>query len=64
MIKEAFNELDSDRFNAEEELKYTHRLNLHFYEYEPGVRVGVLAKLLGKDKGDLEPIPKLSSCRQ
>ena len=39
--------------NAEEELKYTHRLNLHSYEYEPGVRAGVLGKLLGKDKGDL-----------
>ena len=40
-------------FNAEEELKYTQRLNLHSYEYEPGVRAGVLAKLFGKDKGDL-----------
>jgi hypothetical protein len=39
--------------SAEEELKYTHRLNLHSYEYEPGVRAGVLAKLLGKDKGNL-----------
>jgi hypothetical protein len=53
LIKEAFTELDSGRLNAEEELKYTHRLNLHSYEYEPGVRAGVLAKLLGKDKGDL-----------
>jgi hypothetical protein len=34
-------------------LKYTHRLNLHSYEYDSGVRAGVLAKLLGKDKGDL-----------
>jgi hypothetical protein len=34
-------------------LKYTQRLNLHSYEYESGVRAGVLAKLLGKDKGDL-----------
>ena len=34
-------------------MKYTQRLNLHSYEYEPGVRAGVLAKLLGKDKGDL-----------
>ena len=53
LIKEAFTELDSSRLNAEEELKYTQRLNLHSYEYEPGVRAGVLAKLLGKDKGDL-----------
>ena len=53
LIKEAFTELDSGRLNAEEELKYTQRLNLHSYEYEPGVRTGVLAKLLGKDKGDL-----------
>jgi DNA polymerase, archaea type len=35
LIKEAFTELDSGRFNAEEELKYTQRLNLHSYEYEP-----------------------------
>jgi hypothetical protein len=34
-------------------LKYTLRLNLHSYECEPGVRAGVLAKLLGKDKGNL-----------
>ena len=53
LIKEAFTELDSGRLNAEEQLKYTHRLNLHCYEYEPGVRVGVLVKLLGKDEGDL-----------
>ena len=53
MIKEAFTELDSRHLIAEEELKYTQRLNLHSYEYKPGVRAGVLAKLLGKDKGDL-----------
>jgi hypothetical protein len=53
MIKEAFTKLDSGCLNAEEELKYTQRLNLHSYEYKPGVRAGVLAKLLGKDKGDL-----------
>ena len=53
LIKEAFTELNSGRFNAEEELKYTQRLNLHSYEYGHGVRAGVLAKLLGKDKGDL-----------
>jgi len=53
MIKEAFTGLDSGRLNAEEELKYTHRLNLHSYEYKPSVRAGVLAKLLGKDKYDL-----------
>jgi hypothetical protein len=46
LIKEAFTELDSGRLNAEEELKYTQRLNLHSCEYEPGVRAGVLAKLL------------------
>jgi hypothetical protein len=34
-------------------LKYTQRLNLRSYEYEPGVRAGFLAKILGKDKGDL-----------
>jgi hypothetical protein len=53
LIKEAFTELDSGHLNAEEELKYTHRLNLHSYEYKPSVRARVLAKLLGKDKGDL-----------
>jgi hypothetical protein len=53
MIKEAFTELDSGRLNAEDELKYTQRLNLLSYEYESSVRAGVLAKLLGKDKGDL-----------
>ena len=53
MIKEAFTELDSGHFNAEEELKYTQRLNLRPYEYKSGVRAGVLAKLLGKNKGDL-----------
>ena len=52
MLKEAFSELDNGNFNAEEELKYTQRLNLHSYEYDSGVRAGVLAKLLGKDKGD------------
>jgi hypothetical protein len=53
MLKEAFSELDNDNFNAEIDLKYTHRLKKHTHEYAGHVRVGVLAKLLGKDKGDL-----------
>ena len=53
LFKEAFTELDNGHLNVEEELKYTQRLNLHSYEYEPGVRAGILAKSLGKDKGNL-----------
>jgi DNA polymerase, archaea type len=53
MIKEAYDELDSGRFDIAEELKFTQRLKLHPYEYKDHVRTGKLAKLLGKDKGDL-----------
>jgi DNA polymerase, archaea type len=53
MIEEAFDELDSGRINRGEELKFTQRLKLHPHEYEDHIRTGILAKLLGKDKGDL-----------
>jgi hypothetical protein len=53
MIKEAFDELDSDRINPVEELKFTQRLKLHPYEYKGHPRIVELAKLLDKDKGDL-----------
>jgi hypothetical protein len=53
MLKEAFSELDNGNFNAEIDLMYTHRLKKHTHEYAGHVRAGVLAKLLGKDKGDL-----------
>ena len=49
MIKEAYDELDSGRINAAEELKFTQRLKLHPYEYKDHVRTGILAKLLDKD---------------
>ena len=50
MIKEAFTELDSGHLIAEEELKYTQRLNLHPYESESGVRAGVLQNYLVKTR--------------
>ena len=53
MIEEAYDELDSDRINAVQELKFTQRLKLHSYEYKDHVRTGILAKSLDKDKGDL-----------
>ena len=53
MIEEAYDELDSGRINAAEELKFTQRLKLHPNEYKDHVRTGILAKLLDKDKGDL-----------
>jgi hypothetical protein len=53
MIEEAYDELDSHRINAVEELKFTQRLKLHSYEYKDHVRTGILAKSLDKDKGDL-----------
>ena len=53
MIQEAFDELDSGRINAAEELKFTQRLYLCPYEYEDHIRTGILAKVLDKDKGDL-----------
>ena len=53
MIEEAYDELDSDRINAVQELKFTQRLKAHSYEYKDHVRTGILAKSLDKDKGDL-----------
>ena len=53
MIQEAYDELDCDRINVVEELKFTQRLTKYPDEYTDHVRTGILAKLLGKDKGDL-----------
>lgn len=53
MIQEAYDELDSGHINPTEDLKFTQRLKLHPHEYKDHVRTGVLARLLGKDKGDL-----------
>jgi DNA polymerase, archaea type len=53
MIREAYDELDSNRINVAEELKFTQRLMKYPDEYKDHVRTGKLAKLLGKDKGDL-----------
>jgi DNA polymerase, archaea type len=53
MIKEAYDELDSDRINVAEELKFTQRLMKYPNEYKDHVRTGKLAKLLGKEKCDL-----------
>jgi hypothetical protein len=53
MIQEAYNQLDAGHLNPEEELKFTQRLKLHSYEYKHHIRTGILAKLLGRDKGDL-----------
>jgi len=53
MLKESFNELNNGNFNAEIDLRYTHRLRKHTHEYAGHVRAAVLAKLLDKDKGDL-----------
>ena len=53
MIQEAYDELDCDRINVVEELKFTQRLTKYPDEYKDHVRTGILAKLLGKDKGDL-----------
>jgi DNA polymerase, archaea type len=53
MILEAYDELDSDRVNVAEELKFTQCLMKYPDEYKDHVRTGKLAKLLGKDKGDL-----------
>jgi hypothetical protein len=52
MIREAYDELDGDSINVEEELKFTQRLKKYPDEYKV-VRTRILAKLLGKDKGDL-----------
>jgi DNA polymerase elongation subunit (family B) len=55
MLKEAFNELEeicNDKVRIENELKFTHRLKKHVYEYAEHVRTGVIAGLLEKDKGD------------
>ena len=53
MIQEAYDELDCDRINVVEELKFTQRLTKYPDEYTDHVRTGILAKLLDKDKGDL-----------
>lgn len=53
MIEQAYYELDSGRVDPTKDLKFTQRLKLHHHEYKDHVRTGVLAKLLGKDKGDL-----------
>jgi DNA polymerase, archaea type len=53
MIQEAYDELDGGSTNPEEELKFTQRLTKYSDEYTDHVRTGILAKLLGKDKGDL-----------
>jgi hypothetical protein len=53
MIKEAYDELDSGRIDVTEELKFTQRLMKYPDEYKDHVRTGKLAKLFGKDKGDL-----------
>jgi DNA polymerase, archaea type len=53
MIKEAYDELDNDRINVAEELKFTQRLMKNPDEYKDHVRTGKLARLLDKDKGDL-----------
>ncbi len=53
MIQEAYDELDSGRFDIAEELKFTQRLMKYPDEYIDHVRTGKLGKLLGKDKGDL-----------
>jgi DNA polymerase, archaea type len=53
MIQEAYDELYSDCINVAEELKFTQRLMKYPDEYKDRVRTGKLAKLLGKDKGDL-----------
>jgi DNA polymerase, archaea type len=53
MIKNAFDELESDSFNRKEELKFTQRLAKDAYEYKHGVLSGRLAQMLNKGKGDL-----------
>ena len=54
MLKEAFNELKirKDKSRIEKELKFTHRLKKSA-EYAEYVRTGMIARLLGKDKGDI-----------
>ena len=39
MIQEAYDELDCDRINVVEELKFTQRLNLHPHEYKGHPRI-------------------------
>ena len=56
MLKEAFNELKeicNDKSRIEKELKFTHRLKKSAAEYAEYVRTGMIARLLGKDKGDI-----------
>jgi DNA polymerase, archaea type len=53
MIEEAVSDLDNGHFNTEEELRFTQRLAKSAYEYDQHVRASKLAKILGKDKGEL-----------
>ena len=56
MLKEAFNELEeicNDKLRIEKELKFTQRLKKSASEYAEHVRTGIIARLLGKDKGDI-----------
>ena len=56
VLKEAFDELEeisNDKSRIEKELKFTHRLKKYIYEYTEHVRTGIIARLLGKDKGDI-----------
>ena len=54
MLREAVAELEqfSNKLEIERELKFTQRLRKYPYEYHSSVRTGVLANLLGKDKGE------------
>jgi hypothetical protein len=51
--------LDDGNFNPELDMKYSQRLKKYQHEYKEHVRTGVLARMLDKDKGDLEPIRKV-----
>jgi DNA polymerase, archaea type len=56
MLMEALAELNkicNDETRIQNELKFTHRLKKHVYEYAEHVRIGVIAKLLEKDRGDI-----------
>ena len=53
IIREAYDELDGDRINIAEELKFTQRLKKYPHDYKDHVRAGILGKLLDRDKGDL-----------
>ena len=53
MIKEAFDELDSDRISREEDLKFTQILSKDAHEYKGHSRPKILAETLDKGKGEL-----------